>query len=80
MPFRDAHHATARIVKLASGKNKSLEQLSLAELQSVEPRITKAAMGVLSVDASVASRTSFGGTAPANVKKMAADALKRVKQ
>ena len=77
MPFRNAHHVTARIVKLASEKKKTLDALTLAELQSVEKGITKAALSVLSVEASVASRKSFGGTAPANVKKSVADAKKR---
>jgi argininosuccinate lyase len=77
MPFRNAHHVTARIVKLASDKKKPLDALTLRELQLVEPRITKAALSVLSVESSVASRKSFGGTAPANVKKAAADAKKR---
>lgn len=77
MPFREAHHVTARVVKLASGKNKMLEELTLRDLQTIEPRITKDALSVLSVESSVASRTSFGGTAPANVKKAVADAKKR---
>jgi argininosuccinate lyase len=77
MPFRNAHHTTARIVKLASDKKMPLDALSLKDLQSVEPRITKAALDVLSVESSVASRKSFGGTAPANVKKAVADAKKR---
>jgi len=77
MPFRNAHHATARIVKLASDKKKTLDTLTLKDLQSVEPKITKDALSVLSVEASVASRKSFGGTAPANVKKAVSDARKR---
>jgi argininosuccinate lyase len=67
MPFRDAHHVTGRIVKLAEDKGVPLEALTLAELQSVEPAITEAALAVLSVENSVASRRSFGGTAPENV-------------
>jgi argininosuccinate lyase len=77
IPFREAHHITARVVKFAAGKNKALDALTIAELQSVEPRIGKAALSVLSVEASVKSRTSFGGTAPANVKKSVAEAKKR---
>lgn len=68
MPFRNAHHVTGRVVALAESKALRLDQLSLAELQSVEPQITKAVFDVLTVEASVASRTSFGGTAPANVR------------
>jgi argininosuccinate lyase len=77
MPFREAHHITARLVKLASGKNKRLEELSLKELQSVEPKICKEVFDVLDAASSAASRTSFGGTAPANVKEAIAAAKKR---
>ena len=71
MPFRDAHHVTGRIVGLASNKNIGLEKLSLAEMQSVEPLITDEIFAVLGVDKSVRSRTSYGGTAPSNVKRQA---------
>ena len=71
MPFRDAHHVTGSAVALAEKKGVTLDALTLADLQSVEPRITQEVFGVLSVDASVASRTSFGGTAPQNVKREA---------
>ena len=67
IPFRDAHHITGRAVKLAEDKNCGLEDLSLAELQSIEPRITQDVFAVLSLEASVKSRTSYGGTAPENV-------------
>jgi len=75
MPFRDAHHVTGAIVKLAESKGVSLEELSLADLQSVEPRIT----GDLRLDVagSVASRASFGGTAPDNVRAACAEARVR---
>ncbi|MCC6919812.1 MAG: argininosuccinate lyase [Alphaproteobacteria bacterium] len=69
IPFRDAHHITGRLVKLAEGRGVDLTGLTLHDMQSVEPRITNDVFGVLTVDASVASRTSFGGTAPANVKR-----------
>ena len=72
MPFRDAHHVTGRLVAMAEGAGLELAGLSLAQMQSVEPRIHAGVFGVLSVQASVASRTSFGGTAPANVARMAA--------
>src|SRR6202034_3000610 len=55
IPFREAHHVTGRIVALASDKGVALEELSLAELQSVEPRITSAAFEVLGVENSVRS-------------------------
>lgn len=71
MPFRDAHHVTGRIVGLASGKGVDLEKLTLAEMQSVEPRINDGIFSVLSVTNSVKSRLSYGGPAPANVKKQA---------
>jgi argininosuccinate lyase len=64
-------------VKLAEDKGVDLEALPLAEMQRVEKRITKDVFGVLSVENSVASRTSYGGTAPANVRKAAAAARKR---
>jgi argininosuccinate lyase len=69
MPFRKAHHVTGRIVKMASEQGKTLEALPLADMQSVEPGITKDVFRVLGAENSAASRTSFGGTAPANVKK-----------
>ncbi len=76
MPFRDAHHATAKIVSLASAKDVDLDKLSLGEMQSVEPRITDAVYSVLSVENSVKSRVSYGGTAPANVRWQARNWLK----
>src|SRR4030095_1823287 len=67
MPFRDAHHVTGRIVGLASKQGVALHELPLKAMQEVEPKITADALKVLSVDSSVKSRTSFGGTAPKNV-------------
>jgi argininosuccinate lyase len=78
MPFREAHHITGRIVALASTRGVALEKLTLDEMQSVEPRITKDAFGVLGVDRSVKSRTSYGGTAPANVRREARAWLRRL--
>ena len=77
LPFRDAHHITGKIVKLAEDKQVQLHQLELAALQSVEPRITAIVFDVLSVDASMNSRTSFGGTAPVMVRAAIIDAKKR---
>jgi argininosuccinate lyase len=68
LPFRDAHHVTGRAVALAESEDKQLHQLPLDALQSIHGSITKGIYDVLSVDASVASRTSFGGTAPQNVR------------
>jgi len=76
MPFRDAHHVTGRLVGIASEKKVGLEKLSLAEMQAVEPQITEAVFAVLGVDQSVKSRVSYGGTAPANVRKQARRWLK----
>jgi argininosuccinate lyase len=78
MPFREAHHITGRIVAAAEKAGLRLEQVPLAEMQRVEPRITKAVFSVLSVDRSVRSRTSYGGTAPANVAREAKKWLQRL--
>jgi argininosuccinate lyase len=80
MPFRDAHHVTGRIVALASKQGVALHELPLQAMQEVEPRITREALGVLSVEASVKSRTSFGGTAPKNVAAQAKAWLKRLEK
>jgi argininosuccinate lyase len=71
LPFRDAHHVTGRLVAMAEAKGVELSGLTLAEMQSAEPRISADLFSVLTVEASVASRTSHGGTAPANVKRAA---------
>ena len=78
MPFREAHHVTGRIVGKASEAGVPLDQLPLAAMQAIEPRITKDVLGVLSVKSSVASRTSFGGTAPKNVRAQAESWRKRL--
>ncbi|MBS0561196.1 MAG: argininosuccinate lyase [Proteobacteria bacterium] len=72
LPFREAHHVTGRLVAEAEAKGVDLAGLALADMQRIEPRITQDVFGVLTVDASVASRTSYGGTAPANVAAQAA--------
>ncbi len=79
MPFREAHHVTGRIVALAEKKNVMLSQLSVAELQSVHASIDASVFKVLSVEASVKSRKSFGGTAPSNVKRESKRWLKILK-
>ena len=79
LPFRDAHHVTGAQVRLAEQKGCTLDALPLAAMQAVEPRITAAVFGVLSVDKSVASRTSFGGTAPDNVRRAAAAAREKLR-
>ncbi|WDI33065.1 argininosuccinate lyase [Hyphococcus flavus] len=70
-PFRDAHHITGRIVAIAESKSVRLDQLKLGDMQAVEKRITENVFSVLSVEASVASRKAYGGTAPENVKREA---------
>ena len=80
MPFRDAHHVTGRIVALASGQGVALHELPLKAMQEVEPRITGEALKVLSVDSSVKSRTSYGGTAPKNVAAQAKAWLRRLEK
>jgi argininosuccinate lyase len=79
LPFREAHHVTGRIVAKAAESGVPLDKLPLAAMQAVEPRVTKAVFGVLSVEASVKSRTVYGGTAPKNVRAQAKRWLKRVK-
>ncbi len=68
IPFREAHHITGRAVAAAEAKGVRLDQLDLAELQAIDGRIDARVFDVLTVDASVASRMSFGGTAPARVR------------
>ena len=79
MPFRQAHHVTGRIVALAAERSSTLEDLPLDVMQGVEPRITQAVFDVLGAEKSVASRTSFGGTAPANVEAQARAWLEKLK-
>jgi argininosuccinate lyase len=72
LPFRDAHHVTGQIVAMAEVRSVGLDGLTLADMQAVEPRITQEIFAVLGVENSVRSRTSFGGTAPDNVRGEAA--------
>jgi argininosuccinate lyase len=78
LPFRQAHHITGRIVALAAEKGVDLQDLALPDMQAVEPGISKDVFSVLSVENSVKSRTSYGGTAPQNVRKMARGWIKRL--
>lgn len=68
-PFREAHHAAGAIVKCADALGLSLDKVPLEEMQKIEPAITKDVLPLLKLDASVASRVSFGGTAPARVRE-----------
>jgi len=78
LPFRQAHHVTGELVRLAEGKGCDLVDLPLDEMRAVEPGITEEVFTVLDVDAAVAARTSFGGTAPDNVRAACARARERL--
>ena len=71
MPFREAHHVTGAIVKAAEERELELDKVPLEVMQAIEPRISNGVYSVLSVENSVKSRRSYGGTAPQNVAKMA---------
>jgi argininosuccinate lyase len=77
LPFRQAHHVTGALVQLADQKDCTLAELSLAHMQTVEGKITDAVFDVLAVENSVKSRTSFGGTAPDNVRAQVVRARER---
>ena len=77
VPFREAHGITGAVVKRADELGVDLADLPLDEMQAIDERITEDVFGVLTVEASVASRTSFGGTAPDNVRTAVADARAR---
>jgi argininosuccinate lyase len=77
LPFRQAHHATGAIVKRAEALGLGLAELPLEEMQSIEPSITRSVYDVLDIDRSVASRNSYGGTAPERVRAAVAAARER---
>lgn len=68
IPFRQAHHITGQIVSLAQSKNLALQELDLKDMQKIDKRINEGIFTILSVENSVKSRTSYGGTAPDNVR------------
>lgn len=74
LPFRESHHVTGRAVKLAEERGVALSSLSLDDLQAIDPRVEAGVFDVLTVDASVASRSSYGGTAPDQVRLRIAQA------
>ena len=76
LPFRDAHRVTGQIVAAAEAQGLALDDLPLAAMQAIEPRVTADVRAVLSVEASVKSRTSLGGTAPVCVRRQARKWLK----
>jgi argininosuccinate lyase len=69
LPFRDAHHLTGRVVRLAEEQGLPLWELPIEALQALDPRLDATVFAVLSADSSVRSRTSYGGTAPSAVKR-----------
>ncbi len=80
MPFRAAHHITGRIVAKASEAGVALHRMPLAAMREIEPRISEDVFTVLSVDRSVKSRTSYGGTAPKNVRAQAKKWLRKLEK
>ena len=80
LPFREAHHVTGKLVALAESKGCDLKKLPLSELKAVEKRITEQIYPALDVAGSVKSRTSYGGTAPSNVKREARRWIKRLEK
>jgi argininosuccinate lyase len=80
IPFRTAHHVTGRIVVQAAEAGVALHRLPLAAMQAIEPRISDDVFSVLSVDRSVKSRASYGGTAPKNVRVQAKKWLRRLEK
>ncbi len=74
IPFREAHHITGAAVKLAESRGIALDQLPLADLQAIDARVDESVYAALSVDASVAARASYGGTAPDQVRMQVAAA------
>lgn len=77
LPFRDAHHITGKIVKIAENTPCMLHEVPLQAMQKIEPRITRDVFAVLHVEASMQSRASFGGTSPARVTQALRQAKKR---
>jgi argininosuccinate lyase len=80
IPFRQAHTITGRIVAKAAEENLPLHRLPLAAMQAIEPRINEDVFSVLSVERSVKSRTSYGGTAPKNVRAQARKWLRKLEK
>ncbi len=80
LPFRKCHHITGQIVKLAENKNCALADLSLKEMQKIEPKITKEIYEVLTVENSVKSRVSYGGTSQIQIAKMLKKSAQEINQ
>src|ERR1700726_4877782 len=80
LPFPEAHHVTGRIVAPAEKAGVPLHRFPLELMQAIEPRIEAEALALLTAERSVRSRTSFGGTAPANVRREARKWLKKLEK
>ena len=80
LPFREAHHVAGRIVAAAESAGVPLHRFALASMRAIEPRIEEEALSLLTVERSVGSRTSFGGTAPGNVRREARKWLKKLEK
>ncbi len=80
VPFRDAHEVVGKTVKYAIQQNKRLDELRLDELQKFSPSISEDVFEILSLDGSVASKNTYGGTAPARVKEQIELAKQRMKE
>jgi argininosuccinate lyase len=78
IPFREAHHITGAAVKLADEQGAALDGLSIGDLKAIDERIDERVFDALSVDASVAARASYGGTAPQRVRQQVAAAKQRL--
>ena len=78
IPFREAHHITGAAVKLADEQGVALDGLSIDDLKAIDERIDERVFDALSVDASVAARASYGGTAPQRVRQQVAAAKQRL--
>ncbi|WP_261388625.1 argininosuccinate lyase [Qipengyuania gaetbuli] len=80
IPFREAHHITGAAVKLADQKGVALDGLTIADLKAIDERIDERVFDALSVDASVAARASYGGTAPVRVREQVEEARRRLEK
>ena len=80
IPFREAHHITGTAVKLAESRGIALDALPLADLQAIDARIDERVYAALSVEASVAARASYGGTAPDQVRARVVEAVAELEQ
>jgi argininosuccinate lyase len=78
LPFREAHHVTGSVVKACEARGIGFGEITVADLAAISPALGRSVLPDLSVDGSVASRTSAGGTAPVRVKEAIAAAKKEL--